>query len=215
MTNDLPSMRMTYDLDKLGDRDVLDDPIEQFEVWFEEARATDVIEANAMVVTSVGLDGRPSSRTVLMKDFDARGIVFYTNYNSRKGREIDANPYVALLFYWPSLQRQVRWSGVASRLSAEESDAYFQSRPRGSQLGAHVSPQSERIPDREWLSERFDEVQRQYAGETEIPRPEHWGGYRIAPESIEFWQGRENRLHDRIVYRRQEDGLWTKGRLAP
>jgi pyridoxamine 5'-phosphate oxidase len=215
MTEDLPSMRMTYDLDRLGDRDVHEDPIWQFSEWFEEACATDVIEANAMIVTTVGEDCHPSVRTVLMKRFDERGIVFYTNYNSQKGREIAANPHVALLFYWPSLQRQVRWSGVASRLPAEESDEYFHSRPRGSQIGSIASPQSEPIPDREWLAQRYSELETQFAGEVRIPRPEHWGGIRVRPETIEFWQGRANRLHDRIRYTRDSDGGWTHSRIAP
>lgn len=215
MTKPLPAMRMTYDLDRLGDNEVMDDPIEQFRAWFEEAAATDVIEANAMIVSTVGEDCRPSARTVLMKWFDARGIVFFTNYNSQKGREITANPYVSLLFYWPSLQRQVRWSGVATKLSPAESDEYFHSRPRGSQLGALASPQSEPIPDREWLAERYSEIEAQYAGELDIPRPDHWGGIRIEPESIEFWQGRENRLHDRIRYTHDRDGNWAHGRIAP
>lgn len=208
-------MRMTYDLDQLGERDVLSDPIDQFQVWFEEACATDVAEANAMIVTTVGPDCRPSARTVLMKRFDERGIVFFTNYNSQKGREIAQNPYVSVLFYWPSLQRQVRWSGVATKLPPEESDEYFHLRPRGSQLGALASPQSEEIPNRDWLSERYDEVEEAYAGTLDIPRPDHWGGIRIEPESIEFWQGRQNRLHDRFLFVREEDGTWSRRRIAP
>lgn len=215
MTKDVPSMRMTYNLDRLGDHDVLDDPIEQFTAWFDEACATNVIEANAMIVTTVSEDCRPSARTVLMKRFDERGIVFFTNYNSQKGREIAINPYVSVLFYWPSLQRQVRWSGVASRLSPEESDEYFHLRPRGSQIGAIASPQSEPIPDREWLAERYSELEAQYSEELDVPRPDHWGGIRIEPESIEFWQGRENRLHDRIRYSRVADGTWGRHRIAP
>lgn len=215
MTDNLPSMRIQYRLDRLGEHELLPDPIEQFRTWFEEVLATNVIEANAMVVSTVDADCRPSSRTVLMKRFDAQGIVFFTNYNSRKGREIAENPYVSILFYWPSLQRQVRWSGIATRLPEQESDEYFRQRPRGSQIGAHVSPQSEVIPDREWLSERYNELVARFGDDGEIPRPEHWGGVQVAPETIEFWQGRENRLHDRILYSRDETGEWVARRIAP
>jgi pyridoxamine 5'-phosphate oxidase len=215
MTDNLPSMRITYKLDQLGDSDVLPDPIDQFRIWFEEVLATDVLEANAMVVSTVDAQCRPSSRTVLMKRFDERGIVFFSNYSSQKGREIAANPYVSILFYWPSLQRQVRWSGRATRLPDEESDAYFRQRPRGSQIGAHVSPQSAPIPDREWLSARYDEVAAAFGEDGEVPRPENWGGFRVEPESIEFWQGRENRLHDRILYRLSPEGTWERSRIAP
>lgn len=215
MTDNLSSMRISYKLDHLGDNEILADPIEQFRSWFEEVLATNVIEANAMVVSTVDADCRPSSRTVLMKRFDEHGIVFFTNYTSRKGREIEANPYVSVLFYWPSLQRQVRWSGVATRLPDEESDEYFQQRPRGSQISSHASPQSEPIPDRGWLSDRYAELVAQLGEVRDIPRPEYWGGIRIAPETIEFWQGRENRLHDRILYSRNDDGEWATRRIAP
>jgi len=208
-------MRISYKLDRLGDRDVLRDPIEQFRTWFEEVVSTDVVEANAMILSTVGQDCRPSSRAVLMKRFDADGIVFFTNYSSQKGREIEVNPYVSALFYWPSLQRQVRWSGPATRLPVEESDEYFQTRPRGSQIGAHVSPQSQAIPGREWLSDRFAELTAAFGENADIPRPDHWGGYRIAPETIEFWQGRENRLHDRILFTRTDHGGWQTRRIAP
>lgn len=215
MTKNVSSMRIPYTLGQLGDRDVDPDPIVQFGIWFDEISQTSIAEANAMVVSTVSADCRPSSRTVLMKGFDAEGIVFYTNYASRKGRELDANPAISVLFYWPTLQRQVRWSGFASRLDAEASDAYFHQRPRGSQIGALASPQSEPIPDRAWLAGRFAELEARYGDDAEIPRPEHWGGYLVRPESIEFWQGRENRLHDRILYTRDEEGGWTHQRLAP
>lgn len=208
-------MRISYGLNQLGDTDVLPDPVDQFRVWFDEACATNLAEANAMVISTVGEDCRPSSRTVLMKGFDERGLVFYTNYHSQKGQEIAARPYVSALFYWPTLQRQVRWSGRARQVSAGESDAYFSQRPRGSQIGALASPQSEPIPDQRWLAERFATLEAQYGEELEIRRPEHWGGYRIEPESIEFWQGRENRLHDRILYTRDELGEWKNQRIAP
>jgi pyridoxamine 5'-phosphate oxidase len=215
MTKYVPSMRVSYELGQLGDQDANPDPIEQFRRWFDEACETSVIEANAMVITTVSTDCKPSARTVLMKQFDERGIVYYTNYNSQKGREIAANPNVAALFYWPSVQRQVRLSGVASRLTDEESDAYFQMRPRGSQIGAHASPQSEAVPSQAWLMERFSEVEASFGEDLEIPRPAHWGGIRIVPETIEFWQGRQNRMHDRIRYVRNEGGEWKTERLAP
>lgn len=215
MTKHVPAMRISYGLNQLGDRDVDPDPIAQFRTWFDEVCATDVIEANAMVVSTVSADCRPSSRTVLMKGYDERGIVFYTNYTSQKGREIEANPHVSVLFYWPSVQRQVRWSGTATRISPDESDAYFAQRPRGSQVGAVASPQSQPIPDQRWLADRYASLEAEYGEELSIPRPGHWGGYRIEPESIEFWQGRENRLHDRILYTRDERGEWCNQRLAP
>lgn len=215
MTKHVPAMRISYELNQLGDTDIAPDPIAQFRAWFEEVCAADVIEANAMVISTVGEDCRPSSRTVLMKGFDERGVIFFTNYESRKGRDIEENPHVAALFYWPSVQRQVRMSGLATKLPPDESDAYFGQRPRGSQIGALASPQSEPIPNQSWLVDRFASLEAQYGEDLEIPRPEHWGGYRIEPESIEFWQGRQNRLHDRILYTRDEQGTWHNQRLAP
>ena len=215
MTKHVPAMRISYELNQLGDKDVDPDPIRQFGHWFEETYASDVIEANAMVVSTVSADCRPSSRTVLMKGFDERGIVFFSNYTSRKGREIDANPYVSALFYWPSLQRQVRWSGIARKITPEESDQYFALRPRGSQIGALASPQSQRIPSQRWLADRYASLEAEYGDDLEIPRPGYWGGYRIEPDSVEFWQGRENRLHDRILYTRDEHTGWHNQRIAP
>ena len=215
MAESLSSMRMSYELDHLGDREANRDPIAQFSTWFDEVLATESGEANALMLSTVGADHHPSSRVVLMKQFDARGFVIYTNYESQKGRESAENPYVSALFYWPTLQRQVRINGVARRVSAEESDAYFHSRPIGSQMGAIISPQSQQIPDRAWLEARFEEAEQKYADTDTLPRPDHWGGIRIAPESIEFWQGRPNRLHDRIRYDRQADGSWVIHRLAP
>lgn len=215
MTKHVPSMRIPYELNQLGDRDVDDDPIRQFEAWFNEVCETSVTEANAMVISTVDERCRPTARTVLMKGFDERGIVFFTNYNSQKGRDISSNPYVSALFYWPSLQRQVRWNGKATKISEEESDGYFHQRPRGHQIGAAASPQSTPIPNQRWLADRFAELEATYGDTLDVPRPEHWGGYRIEPESIEFWQGRENRLHDRIVYTRDDNGRWSQQRLAP
>jgi pyridoxamine 5'-phosphate oxidase len=206
---------MSYELDQLGDREVDSDPMAQFTAWFTEVLETNITEANALMLSTVGEDNRPSSRVVLMKQFDARGFVFYTNYQSRKGREIAANPNVAALFYWPTLQRQVRIYGVAHQIPAEESDEYFHSRPIGSQIGSIVSPQSQEVPDRAWLEARFAEAEEEFQGADSLARPDHWGGYRIEPDSIEFWQGRPNRLHDRIQYDREADGRWSIHRLAP
>jgi pyridoxamine 5'-phosphate oxidase len=177
------------------------------------AVGADLHEPNAMIVATATTDGRTSARTVLLKGYDERGFVFYTNYEGRKARELEANPMCALLFYWGELERQVRIEGRASRLSGEESDAYFLSRPRGSRIGAWASQQSRSVEDRSVLEERVRALEREYEGR-EIPRPPFWGGYRVEPEVIEFWQGRENRLHDRLVYRRDGEG-WKIERLQP
>jgi pyridoxamine 5'-phosphate oxidase len=189
------------------------DPVEQFRKWFEEALAADLHEPNAMTLATATSGGRPSARIVLLKGFDERGFVFYTNYEGRKARELEDNPYCALVFYWGELERQVRVEGRASRIPKEESDAYFDSRPRGSRLGAWVSEQSRTIESREALEDRLRELEERYGG-AEIPRPPFWGGYRVEPDSVEFWQGRENRLHDRLIYRRSERG-WKIERLQP
>lgn len=215
MTQPLSSMRMSYELARLGDEDVDRDPMAQFSRWFAEVLETNASEANALILSTVGPDQVPSSRTVLMKQFDQRGFVFFTNYESQKGRELAANPRVAAIFYWPSLQRQVRIGGIAKRTSVEESDAYFRSRPHGSQISAIVSPQSREIPDREWLETQFTLAEAALERGESLKRPEHWGGFRIGPESLEFWQGRPNRLHDRIRYTRRDDGSWEIHRLAP
>ncbi|HWV23899.1 MAG TPA: pyridoxamine 5'-phosphate oxidase [Thermomicrobiales bacterium] len=215
MTRSLSSMRMSYELDVLGDTEIDSDPVAQFSRWFDEAIAAGPGEANAMMVSTVGADGQPSSRVVLMKAFGPGGFEFYTNYDSQKGQEIAAHPRIAALFYWPTLQRQVRITGIAEKLSPEQSDAYFHSRPRGSQIGAIVSPQSQVVPDRAWLEEHFAMATHELEGQMTLERPDHWGGFRIVPETIEFWQGRPNRLHDRIRYDRGEDGRWSIHRLAP
>ncbi len=212
MSETLAHMRKNYARDTLDVGDVDPDPFVQFPVWLQAAiDHLGILEANAMALATVDSHGMPSVRMVLLKGFDERGPVFYTNYESRKGRDISANPQVALLFSWQSLERQVRITGTASRLSAEESDAYFAGRPQGSQVGAVASPQSEPVPDRAWLEARFDRFASQGMA---ISRPDHWGGYLISPTSFEFWQGRTNRLHDRLRYDLTSDG-WDIVRLAP
>ena len=206
-------LRKDYGQARLDESDVADDPIDQFTRWFEEALKAEVNEPNAMSLATVGEDGRPTSRIVLVKQFDARGFTWYTNYDSQKGKQLASKPFAALLFFWSELERQVRIEGRVERTSAEESDKYFNSRPLKSRLSAIASEQSEPIANRAALEQHYEEVARQY-GEAP-PRPQHWGGFRLVPERIEFWQGRRSRFHDRIVYTRQEDGSWTRQRLQP
>lgn len=198
----------------LEDSDLLDDPIELFRRWFDEAARSGMPQVNAMTLATVAADGRPSARVVLLKGVDDRGFQFFTNYESRKGGELTANPHAALVFLWIPLERQVRVTGDVVRLSAEESDAYFASRPRGSQVGAWASEQSRPLPRREELEERWRGLEEQY-GHGPVPRPAHWGGFLVVPREIEFWQGRENRLHDRFVYTRAAGGGWQRQRLQP
>jgi len=207
-------LRKEYTRAGLKESDADPNPIEQFRRWFDEVLAADPHEPNAMTVATTTPDGRPSARIVLLKGFDERGFVFYTNYEGRKSGELETNPYAALVFYWGELERQVRIEGRVSRVSEEESDAYFAGRPRGSQLGAWASEQSRQLQDRSALEERLRELEAEYEGR-EVPRPPFWGGYRVEPEVIEFWQGRENRLHDRLVYRRSDDDGWSRKRLQP
>jgi pyridoxamine 5'-phosphate oxidase len=212
---DLTHLREEYVHAGLAEGDLAADPIDQFRTWFAAWQEVAVGDANAMVATTATLDGRPSVRTVLLRAVDDRGFVFYTNHDSRKGHEIAANPRVALLFPWHPLGRQVIVEGTAAPVDAATSDAYWTSRPRGSQLAAIASPQSQPIADRAALDRRFDELENRYQGEA-VPRPEHWGGYRVTPERVEFWQGRERRMHDRLVYRRDEAAQgWRVERLAP
>jgi pyridoxamine 5'-phosphate oxidase len=210
---DAENLRKEYTRAGMHEADMDPDPVVQFRAWFENVIEADLHEPNAMILATATRDGRPSARTVLLKGYDERGFVFYTNYEGRKASDLEANPACALLFYWGELERQVRIEGRAVRLSGEESDAYFASRPRGSRLGAWASEQSQPVEDRSILEERVKALEAEYGGR-EIPRPPFWGGYRVEPDTIEFWQGRENRLHDRLVYGRIGGG-WKMQRLQP
>jgi pyridoxamine 5'-phosphate oxidase len=209
----LADMRKEYMQRGLSEGDVDPDPLVQFRAWLDQALAANLTEPNAMAVATVDADGHPSARMVLLKGVDT-GFIFYSNYESRKGHELAGQPWAALVIYWAELERQVRIEGAVEILASEASDAYFHSRPRGSQLSAAISPQSQVIPDREVLEARVQALAEQYPDQ-EIPRPAHWGGFRVVPVSIEFWQGRANRLHDRLRYQRQPDGTWQIARLAP
>lgn len=199
---------------RLSEERVSSDPCQQFTLWFDLARRLDPEFANAMTISTVSADGQPSSRLVLLKDFDQRGFVFYTNYASRKAVELDANPRACLGFWWPEVYRQVRVEGQVGRVSREESEAYFATRPRGSQIGAWASRQSAVLSGRAELRERLAAREKRFVGQ-EVPCPPFWGGYRLAPERFEFWQGRESRLHDRLRYRRLDKGGWLMERLSP
>lgn len=198
---------------ELHEEDLLPDPIALAQRWFADAQAAGLEQHDAMTLATATPDGRPSARAVLLKGIDARGFAFFTNYESRKGHELEANPYAALVLLWIPLQRQLRVTGRVERLSDEESDAYFATRPRGSQLGAWASEQSRPLPDRSALERRWAALDERYGGGA-VPRPPHWGGFRVEPGEIEVWQGRANRLHDRFAYVRTSDG-WTRERLAP
>lgn len=206
-------MRTDYGQQSLTEGDTLADPFAQFTKWFDQALAAEVREPNAMSVSTVDASGKPSSRIVLVKQFDPRGFTWYTNYDSQKGSELRHNPYAALLFFWPELERQVRIEGKVERTSSAESDTYFHSRPLKSRLAAIASVQSAPIADRAALEQQYDLVAQRF-GEAP-PRPEHWGGFRLVPERLEFWQGRRSRFHDRIVYLKQADGSWVRQRLQP
>lgn len=198
----------------LDREDLNDDPIAQFEEWFRYACDTVPMDPNAVTVSTVDGEGRPSSRTVLLKYFDESGFVFFTNYESKKARDIEENPWVSMLFFWSDAARQVKIRGKAERISTAETTKYFMSRPRGSQIGAWVSAQSSVVTSRSLLENKFQEMKQKFSNK-EIPLPSFWGGYRVVPEEIEFWQGRRNRLHDRFQYTKQDDGTWSIDRLAP
>lgn len=209
----ISSIRKDYQLQSLSESDVKQDPIGQFGKWWDEAVASAIDEVNAMTLSTVTAAGKPSARIVLLKGFDERGFVFFTNYESNKGEQLSANPFASLVFFWKELERQVRIDGSCEKVSDLESDDYFHSRPIGSQLGACASPQSRIIESRSIIENNIEKLQDQYK-DMEIPRPAHWGGYRIVPDAIEFWQGRSSRLHDRIKYLK-ENQSWKIVRLAP
>jgi len=204
----------------LNEGQVRSNPIEQFALWYEEAQQAHLPEPDAMTLATATRDGRPSARMVLLKGFDERGFVFYTNYQSGKGRVIEANPRAALILFWAELHRQIRIEGTVAHVSVAESDAYFRSRPKGSRIAALASNQSEVLENRDQLDARVAELTQKYGagdgvGDDDVPRPAHWGGYRVVPETIEFWQGRRDRLHDRLLFTRRSDGAWSMTRLFP
>jgi pyridoxamine 5'-phosphate oxidase len=213
MSPSIADLRQDYRQQALLETEAYPDPMLQFRQWFDQALAADLIEPNAMTLATVDATGQPSARMVLLKGLESGGFDFFTNYNGRKGQELATNAKAALVFWWGELERQVRIEGQVSPITAAESDLYFHSRPIGSQLGAWASPQSQVIADRQVLETRLAEVKAQYEGK-EIPRPPHWGGYRLTPHAIEFWQGRSNRLHDRLLYTRTGN-TWQQVRLAP
>ena len=212
---ELAHLREDYRRAALDEAHCASHPMPQFEQWFREAKSANLKEPNAMTLATVSPDGQPSARIVLLKGLDRDAFLFYTNYQSRKGRELAANPRCALTFYWAELERQVRVEGSVEKVSKEQSENYFKGRPKGSRIGAVVSNQSAELPSRQPLEMRLAELELAYANTDNVPMPESWGGYRLTPHLLEFWQGRTNRLHDRIVYGLNADGTWRMGRLSP
>ncbi|MFD2518852.1 pyridoxamine 5'-phosphate oxidase [Salinimicrobium flavum] len=214
MKNKLHDYRKLYQKHQLLEEEIPSDPFELFHYWIKETETNkEVEEINTMTLSTIGLDGYPKSRVLLLKEYDREGFVFYTNYLSEKGKSLSANPKVCLSFFWPTSERQVIVKGIARKTSEEEAEEYFRSRPRGSQLGAWASAQSSVIPSREFLKKRLEQLEAEYEGK-EIPKPPYWGGYKVFPSEFEFWQGRPNRLHDRIYFSKENE-LWKIDRLAP
>lgn len=211
----IADIRQDYRLFSLNESDVGEDPFVFFEKWFAEAQDSQIFEVNAMSIATVSEDGSPHLRTVLLKGLEDNHFVFFTNYSSQKGRNIAHNPKVALLFFWKELERQVRIEGIATKLPEEASIAYFNSRPKESRLGAIASPQSQKIDSRDILEKEMTQLREKFNNEEIIPKPQHWGGYKVKAQKIEFWQGRSNRLHDRIVFELNADAIWAKYRIAP
>jgi len=211
---ELQNLRQDYSAATLSEKSINVNPIKQFDIWFNEALAAEIHEPNAMTLATATADGRPSARIVLLKGFDANGFAFYTNYLSRKGKELTKNPNAAIVFFWGELERQVRIEGTIEKLSKEQSEQYFHSRPKLSQIGALASPQSQEIVGRDELEAKMSQLEGEYA-DKEVPKPSYWGGYILKPRLIEFWQGRRSRLHDRIVFKKIDNKSWKKVRLAP
>ena len=209
----IADIRKDYRLQSLNEEDA-GSPFDLFNKWWKEALDAQIDEVNAMTLATASADGVPSARIVLMKGFDENGFVFFSNYKSFKGQQLEENPRATLVFFWKELERQVRVTGLVSKTSAQESDIYYHSRPEGSRLGAWASPQSQVIESRQWLENNERQYREQFAGQ-QVPRPEHWGGYRVKPVSFEFWQGRSSRLHDRLQFSLLTDGVWQLERLAP
>jgi pyridoxamine 5'-phosphate oxidase len=214
MNASIADLRKEYSSQSLSETDIEPSPINQFEKWWRQAVNSQIDEPNAMILATASSDGMPAARTMLLKGFDSKGFVFFTNYKSYKAMHLEENPKACLVFFWKELERQVRITGLVKKVSEKESDDYFFSRPRGSQIGAWTSPQSQVIENRDWLDKRFLELSEQFK-EKELKRPPHWGGYLITPVIVEFWQGRPSRLHDRIQYTLEEDGSWKIERLSP
>ncbi|MDB9313435.1 pyridoxamine 5'-phosphate oxidase [Spirulina sp. CS-785/01] len=214
MNISVADLRQNYTKAGLHEQQAQSNPFHQFKTWFDQALKAQLPEPNAMTLATATPDGKPSARMVLLKDFDEQGFTFYTNYNSVKGQQLIANPWASLVFWWVELERQVRIEGRVEKLSPQESDTYFHSRPLGSQLGAWASEQSRAIPSQDFLEKQLAQYQQKYANQT-IPRPPHWGGFRVIPVMMEFWQGRPNRLHDRLCYRLDQQGMWQRERLSP